>query len=158
MIPWKYHNLTPRDVSGTLLRDWSQYASIAGTTPGLVQFWTVPADSAALLFTWSVAGHGQTGPPAVQPIYAFLTVAHAPIANNPDHFRSYAPFLAYGPTGALAIANTDGFVSVPLGNILLAPGARISINAVSINLSSTLWTADVSIGAVLIPRGDAAYV
>lgn len=150
MIPWKLFGLTPRDMSGTLLRVWNQAAVQLQAIAQLQQKYTVPDDQAALLLNWSmlaVAGVLQ------QPIYAYIAASPKGTANNFWFTSSNFP-QGLGNTGTSG--QTSAF-SLPLNGVLIPPGSDITI-VTSFSGGANANQVNIGLGAILIPRGDVAYL
>ncbi len=151
MIPWKWVNLTPRDQSGTLIRVWNKSApQVAGGIVGTAQ-WQVPSDQAALLLNWSAVGQGVAG---TLPLEAILTI-------STDAAVTFTSFFSQGsfPTSLgnqTSAAGLRGSINVLLGGVLAAPGSFVTIQVAYTAPGAT--TSSMAIGAVIIPRGDAAYL
>lgn len=150
MLPWALFGLTPRDMSGTLLRQFNRQSTI--TTVGLVHTHTfnIPPDNALVLLQWAVLALGGG---AQQPTYAELDL-FLPTANTANGFLTAA---FPGSLGNPIATGIIGSISTPCQGAIVAPGGKLECN-VNFSGGGVANTSSASILGVLIPRGDMAYV
>lgn len=153
MIPWKYHNLTPRDISGKLIRQWNHQKAFTPAVGQLLNGITVPQDNAAVILKWS---HSVQGGAGQGPLYGRMIIVQNPNTGGVNEiFSDWSIYLQNSPivSGGLTI----GFISQACNGIVVGPGCGILMEAnfvAGANANQGYW----SLGAVLIPVGDMAYL
>lgn len=138
MIPWKYHQPTPRDIAGELLRIWNQRLQQSGASVTLASTWIVPDDRIAVISSW----HAQLLPgTATNTEGATFEIRRTADAQS-TMFRQYHMLQTTAASGM----GREVYVLAP-------PKANIVITS---HFSSGAFTniTHQSIAAVLIPRGQ----
>jgi len=146
MLPWSLYGLTPRDLSGELLRTWNHIVdaqTLAGSSPGAA--FTVPADRVAIITQISskilLAGD--------QPISLDVVVNEPGLAGN--SLALSFPYIR-STTGTHQNFIAGGFVYFIAG-----PNTSIDFQLVTSTVLG-VQIANFSFAGFLIPRGDATYV
>jgi len=146
MLPWKFFNLTPRDMSGELIRTFNKTADsnvLAGSNPS-VSF-QVPADRVCIVTGCSAS---------------FLSGGDAPeqlqVSVNEVGTAPLSLILAIPMTRAPGLA-TNNWTSYALTYFIAGPGTTIDFTIVTATTAS-FQGATFGMSAFLIPRGDATYL
>ncbi len=146
MLPWKFFGLTPRDMSGELIRTWNkvqQVGVLAGAQPSFS--WIVPADRAAVVTGFSC--QLVTGGDQPEGVEMFLDVPGTIV----QLLYLNAPMLRMVTT-----SSTHGLATAAC-YFIAGPGQRITLTART-QLNASVQDALFGLAAFLIPRGDATYL
>lgn len=146
MYPWKYHELTPRDFSGELLRVYSR--SVADLTnpvaTSINQAFTVPAEKFLILNGWAIDAVGS----AVN----FLAGACFVQLGSDTIWRRYV-----NGTGAAAISGFTAGTRGSVGDnttVICPPLSVINLTAFFAGAVAGGQSSFYSISGMLIPRGQ----
>jgi len=145
MIPFRWWGLTPRDMSGKLIRHWDQAATVSGAATTLQTAWTVPIENAVIISAWGVdarAGAAQT------PTFGYLTLTKpAGVAVTfPMNLNRVA-----GLSTPLVLGDTM------TGTWLAGPGDEIKLSA-TFNAGGVANLALFALEAMMVPRGEVAWL
>lgn len=147
MLPWQYFGLTPRDLTGELIRVWNQARTdnvLAGSSP--VAQIDVPSERAALIThvscTANLAGD--------QPIRFVMLIQDLNVPAQ-TLFTMFLPLVRSTTLGLnIFTASTDCFV-------MAGPSQRIFLQ-IETNTQLGVQLGDFGMAGFLLPRGDATYL